>query len=59
MPLLAQAEDGDVLLDGCRVVAADLLVMGAAGRSRISEFVLGGGTSTVLRDAALPALQSG
>ena len=30
MPLLAQAEDGDVLLDGCRVVAAVMLAATAA-----------------------------
>lgn len=37
---------------------AGLLVMGAFGRSRVTEFVLGGATRTVLDDAVLPILMS-
>jgi nucleotide-binding universal stress UspA family protein len=37
---------------------ADLLVMGAYGHSRVQEFVLGGATRTVLREARLPILLS-
>lgn len=36
----------------------DLLVMGAYGRSRIKEFVLGGATAHVLRDPRVPVLLS-
>jgi len=49
---------GAVLLECCQAVDADLLVMGAIGRSRISEFVLGGATRTVLARARLPLLVS-
>jgi nucleotide-binding universal stress UspA family protein len=49
---------GAVLLDRCRAVDADMLVMGAVGRSRISEFVFGGATRTVLGTADLPILLS-
>ena len=37
---------------------ADLVVMGAYGRSRLAEHVFGGVTRTMLRDAALPVLLS-
>lgn len=50
---------GAVLLDRCRAVDADMLVMGAVGRSRISEFVFGGATRTVLGAADVPILLSG
>lgn len=36
----------------------DLLVMGAFGRSRAREFVLGGATRSVLDDVAIPVLMS-
>jgi nucleotide-binding universal stress UspA family protein len=38
---------------------ADLLVMGAYGRARLRELILGGATRDVLRNAALPVLFSG
>jgi nucleotide-binding universal stress UspA family protein len=37
---------------------AGLLVMGAFGRNRVAEFVLGGATRTVLDDISLPILMS-
>jgi len=49
---------GAVLLDRCAALRADLLVMGAMGRSRISEIVLGGATRTVLGRAQMPVLLS-
>ena len=49
---------GTVLLDHARTVDADLLVMGAYGRPRISEFVFGGTTRTVLAKANTPILLS-
>jgi nucleotide-binding universal stress UspA family protein len=52
------ADAGAVLLERCRALDADLLVMGAVGRSRISEFVFGGATHSVLERAALPLLLS-
>jgi nucleotide-binding universal stress UspA family protein len=55
-----EGEDaGAVLLECCRAVDADMLVMGAVGRSRISEFVFGGATRTVLGATDLPVLLSG
>lgn len=52
------ADAGAVLLERCTALGADLLVMGAVGRSRISEFVFGGATHSVLERAALPLLLS-
>lgn len=49
---------GAVLLERCRAVDADLLVMGAMGRPRISEFVFGGATRTVLDAARIPLMLS-
>ncbi len=49
---------GIVLLDHARSVDADMLVMGAYGRPRISEFVFGGTTRTVLAKADTPILLS-
>lgn len=54
-----EGEDaGDVLLERCRALDADLLVMGAVGRSRISEFVFGGATRSVIEHAPIPVLLS-
>lgn len=47
-------ETGEALLEGAAQVDANLLVMGAYGRSRFSEWALGGATRHVLADAALP-----
>lgn len=49
---------GAVLLERCNAVDADLLVMGAMGRPRISEIIFGGATRTVLDSARLPVVLS-
>lgn len=58
---LSVADDinvGGVLLSRCAAEAADLLVMGAYGRSRMRELVLGGATRYVLEHMTLPVLMS-
>ncbi|MEI7037418.1 universal stress protein [Fulvimonas yonginensis] len=47
---------GAALLAEAEAMQADLLVMGAWGRSRLSELVLGGTTHHVLTNARLPVL---
>lgn len=47
---------GAALLDAARAAAADLLVMGAYGRPRFSEWMFGGATRHVLQHAAMPVL---
>lgn len=47
-----------MLLDHCADVRADLLVMGAMARSRLSEALFGGATRTVLSQAQMPVLLS-
>jgi nucleotide-binding universal stress UspA family protein len=49
---------GDVLLRTARDLGAGLLVIGAYGHSRLSEFILGGATRTVLRHMTCPVLLS-
>ena len=49
---------GTVLLDRCAAADADLLVMGAIGRPRVSEMMFGGVTRTVFENAKLPVLLS-
>ena len=44
------------LLEEAARVRADLLVMGAYGRSRLSEWAFGGATRQVLHGASLPVL---
>jgi nucleotide-binding universal stress UspA family protein len=46
------------LLDHATAIRADLLVMGAYGHSRFSEFVLGGATRGILHAPPLPVLLS-
>ncbi|MGE3304101.1 MAG: universal stress protein [Hyphomonadaceae bacterium] len=48
--------ESTVLLDECRVLGADLLVMGGYGHSRLQQIVLGGVTRDVLKNAALPVM---
>ena len=48
------AAAGERLAEAARRQHADLLVMGAYGRSRLSEWALGGATRSVLFDASLP-----
>jgi len=45
---------GDALLDAAADAGADLLVMGAYGRSRFSEWIFGGATRRVLEAAPIP-----
>lgn len=56
--LLGVAESGDAagpaLLEAAHLQRADLLVMGGYGRSRFSEWILGGATRHVLGHANLP-----
>jgi nucleotide-binding universal stress UspA family protein len=47
---------GEVLLAQAVAHAADLLVMGAYGHTRLREMVFGGATRRVLREATLPVL---
>jgi len=52
----APAAIGELLLSTARDEGADLLVMGAYGRSRFRELVLGGATAHVLKHADVPTL---
>ena len=52
------ANAGEALMLHAADVRADLLVMGAYGHSRMTEFVLGGATRGVLKNPALPVLLS-
>lgn len=54
--LLPDTHDGlgALLLDGTRQAKANLLVMGAYGHTRLSEWVLGGATRAVLEGINLP-----
>lgn len=47
---------GEALLRATEEAGADLLVMGAYGRTRFSEWVFGGATRHVLRHATVPVL---
>ncbi|MFN3447831.1 MAG: universal stress protein [Roseococcus sp.] len=49
---------GELLLNAAADLGADLLVMGGYGHSRLREWVLGGATRTLLREATLPVLMS-
>jgi nucleotide-binding universal stress UspA family protein len=49
---------GHLLLSQAAAFGADLIVMGAYGHSHLSEWVFGGVTRTVLREAGVPVLMS-
>lgn len=49
---------GNVLLSRAADLGVDLLVMGAYGRSRLREFILGGASRDILRHMTLPVLMS-
>lgn len=49
---------GEAIAAKAKAEAADLLVMGAYGHSRLREFILGGATQHLLQDPALPTLMS-
>jgi len=51
-------EVGRLLLSRAAAFGADLLVMGAYGHSYVSEWMFGGVTRTVFREADLPVLMS-
>jgi nucleotide-binding universal stress UspA family protein len=51
-------EVGHLLLSQAAAFGADLVVMGAYGHSHLSEWMFGGVTRTVLREAGLPVLMS-
>lgn len=54
--LTHERDAGEALLEQADRFHADLLVMGAYGRSRFSEWALGGATRHVLSNARLPVL---
>lgn len=49
---------GQVLDDYVATCGSDLLIMGAYGRSRVREFILGGATEYMLHDPKVPLLLS-
>ncbi len=55
-PLDETPGDGPAILAAAHAASAQLLVMGAYGRSRFSEWVLGGVTRHILEHADLPLL---
>ena len=54
----AQREPGELLLDQVGKHNCDVLVMGCYGRSRLSEFILGGASRHVLQHATVPVLMA-
>ena len=57
-PTGADDRGGDTILARAKKIGADLLVMGAYGRPRFAELVLGGATRAVLRGAGMAVLMS-
>lgn len=57
-PPVDEADAGNALLSAVADSAADLLVMGAYGHSRVRELVLGGVTREILRTMTVPVLMS-
>jgi nucleotide-binding universal stress UspA family protein len=49
---------GERLVADAVAAGADLLVMGAYGRSRMRETIFGGATRSVLHESALPVLMA-
>jgi nucleotide-binding universal stress UspA family protein len=54
----AGVDAGTAILNAAQDVSADLIVMGAFGRSRLREWVLGGATRTVLDFMHVPVLMA-
>ena len=48
--------DADCLLDECRKLEADLIVMGGYGHARLREMIFGGVTRALINDPAAPPL---
>lgn len=55
---LKGSDAGALILSKAAEVDADLIVMGAFGQSKITEFVFGSATGTLLRNATIPILLS-
>ena len=53
-----EKEVGEVLRTTAAEVSADLIVMGAYGRSRLRELILGGATHSMLKHMTVPVLMS-
>ena len=53
-PFPVEHDEGPALLAAAKAFRADLMIMGAWGRSRISELAMGGATRCMLRHANLP-----
>jgi nucleotide-binding universal stress UspA family protein len=53
-----EKEVGEVLRNTAAEISADLVVMGAYGRSRLRELILGGATHSMLKHATVPVLMS-
>lgn len=49
---------GRLILSAAAAFGADLVVMGAYGHSRLTEFVFGGATRTAMHEATIPVLMS-
>jgi nucleotide-binding universal stress UspA family protein len=47
---------GEVILEKCRDIQADLLVKGAYTHSRLRQVIFGGATEHVMKHAAVPVL---
>lgn len=58
LPKAPFQSDAEILRTHVALTKPDLLVMGAYGHSRLLEFVLGGVTRTMLREAPVPVLYS-
>lgn len=57
--MVVKADDaGDAILSNAKKVGADLVVMGALARHRVTEMILGGATRTVLEKATVCVLMS-
>jgi nucleotide-binding universal stress UspA family protein len=48
----------DVLLSHAADIAADIIVMGGYGHSRLRQFVLGGVTRSILQSMTVPVFMS-
>lgn len=53
-----EGDAGEALLESARRLDAEMLVMGAYGHSKITEFVFGGATRAMFEHAELPVLLS-
>jgi nucleotide-binding universal stress UspA family protein len=52
------ANAGEAILAAAKTQGADLIVMGAYGRSWLSEWLLGGATRHILKAAPIPVLMA-